>query len=30
VGRYAEFVAAMTIGFVFLPPRLVSGMRGLL
>jgi hypothetical protein len=30
VARYAEFVAAMTIRFVFLPPRLVSGARGLL
>jgi hypothetical protein len=28
--RYSEFVAAMTIRFVFLPPRLVSGVRGLL
>jgi len=27
---YSEFVAAMTIRFVFLRPRLASGVRGLL
>jgi hypothetical protein len=28
--RYSEPVAAATMRFVFLPPRLVSGVRGLL
>jgi hypothetical protein len=28
--RYPEFVAAMTMRFVFLPPRFASGVRGLL
>jgi hypothetical protein len=28
--RYPELVAAMTMRFVFLPPRLVFGVRGLL
>jgi hypothetical protein len=27
---YPELVAAMTTRFVFLPPRLASGVRGLL
>ena len=28
--RYPELMAAMTMRFAFLPPRLVSGLRGLL